>query len=928
MGPDGSATVAGFTGSSDFPTTSGAYDETHNGSTDAFVAKLSLPGSGSVEPDLIITGLDPNPDEAPPGGSVSVAFSVLNIGQTASMPSQTNLRLGTSPIDVTVDDPLLAEIQVPAVDPGTFLEFQEDVTIPAGLTPGTYYLWAIADVNGTAGQTPEGELNDKVNVAFEVTDCQSTTIQVLEVDHPLLLQFGATHRIEWEADPGQLVDLFLMEDPNADPPTTSNLIQIASDVDGGSFDWLVTDVGFQRTRLLIRDSTNPCGFGTSQHWVLSETEDNWLTKLHGDGTFEPFLPDWHGWQFGNNRESLFPMEWFANDPQFQYMSGQDPFTDRPYEDYGDWYGGLPVVRSMFPDWPSWVRTFGKSQTYSSGSNPMPLLSEANRWAGSAIGHGWVGSCSGLAVSSLAWFADEIRFKQSFEGFDGFSHLNEAGNLSGGFLDPDDRAQDYLRELNNALWYYYEHPIQMAHVDQVRNKTVAESLVDLQSMMTNEGHLNSGYLYFNGHIRRMDGSTTTFAHAVLPFRTEPTDSNEPECLSGVGCVKLYVYDPNWPGDDILYMVLDPMANHWDYATPFFGHDIISSDLLFVMDPVDNYYGFRQLARETDELIVDYVGGSSIKVSTLDGHELSISNDAGETLSYLEGHISNNIEGAYPVIFPVGGPTHPHGYSLPEAVYSINLVSAESTLVTIRDRDISYVYLRTGDADADSLGVTNSVLEVFGGSGSASVSLRGRAGGNAVRFGFDRRSAEDKLRFSFVEEPILDAEMAGETFPYDLYLETQDGDQRRRFAHGEVAIVGGSTHRVLVDWATLGDSDVAIEIDLDSDGVPDDTLFVDNQLPTDIEGSPEGSLPSTTSIESVFPNPAAGTATVRYALAESGNARLRLFDILGREVAVLSNRVETQGRYESEFDVSSLANGVYFIRLEAGNAVVSRQVTVMH
>jgi len=46
-------------------------------------------------------------------------------------------------------------------------------------------------------------------------------------------------------------------------------------------------------------------------------------------------------------------------------------------------------------------------------------------------------------------------------------------------------------------------------------------------------------------------------------------------------------------------------------------------------------------------------------------------------------------------------------------------------------------------------------------------------------------------------------------------------------------------------------------------------------------------------------------------------LKIYDILGREIATLLNEVKHPGNYEVKFDASELPSGVYLYRLEAGS-----------
>ncbi len=66
---------------------------------------------------------------------------------------------------------------------------------------------------------------------------------------------------------------------------------------------------------------------------------------------------------------------------------------------------------------------------------------------------------------------------------------------------------------------------------------------------------------------------------------------------------------------------------------------------------------------------------------------------------------------------------------------------------------------------------------------------------------------------------------------------------------------------------------------------------------------------------FPNPFTQSTTIRYSLPQSMQVRLAVFDILGREVAVLVQERQDAGIYSVEFDAGVLPAGVYLARLEA-------------
>jgi hypothetical protein len=56
-------------------------------------------------------------------------------------------------------------------------------------------------------------------------------------------------------------------------------------------------------------------------------------------------------------------------------------------------------------------------------------------------------------------------------------------------------------------------------------------------------------------------------------------------------------------------------------------------------------------------------------------------------------------------------------------------------------------------------------------------------------------------------------------------------------------------------------------------------------------------------------------------------LVIYDVLGREVALLVNQKLNPGRYETEFDGTKLASGVYFYSLEAGNFSQTKKMVLV-
>ncbi|MBC8043295.1 MAG: S8 family peptidase [Rhizobacter sp.] len=69
---------------------------------------------------------------------------------------------------------------------------------------------------------------------------------------------------------------------------------------------------------------------------------------------------------------------------------------------------------------------------------------------------------------------------------------------------------------------------------------------------------------------------------------------------------------------------------------------------------------------------------------------------------------------------------------------------------------------------------------------------------------------------------------------------------------------------------------------------------------------------------YPNPFNPNTVIAYQLSRNSEVRLKVFDVLGREVATLVNAKQAAGNYSVRFDASNLSSGIYFYRLNAGSS----------
>ncbi|MBN1447063.1 MAG: T9SS type A sorting domain-containing protein [Bacteroidetes bacterium] len=88
-----------------------------------------------------------------------------------------------------------------------------------------------------------------------------------------------------------------------------------------------------------------------------------------------------------------------------------------------------------------------------------------------------------------------------------------------------------------------------------------------------------------------------------------------------------------------------------------------------------------------------------------------------------------------------------------------------------------------------------------------------------------------------------------------------------------------------------------------------------------------IPRTCELHQNYPNPFNPSTTIEYLIPGHGNVRLRGFDLLGREVAVLVDEIRQSGVYAVEFIGTKHPSGIYVYQLEWNGAVMTRRMTLL-
>ncbi|RPI60879.1 MAG: T9SS C-terminal target domain-containing protein, partial [Ignavibacteriales bacterium] len=98
-----------------------------------------------------------------------------------------------------------------------------------------------------------------------------------------------------------------------------------------------------------------------------------------------------------------------------------------------------------------------------------------------------------------------------------------------------------------------------------------------------------------------------------------------------------------------------------------------------------------------------------------------------------------------------------------------------------------------------------------------------------------------------------------------------------------------------------------------------------LTVDVNDNPE--IPVEYSLSQNYPNPFNPSTKITYSVASLSNVSLKIYDILGREVLTLVNEEKPAGRYEVNFNASSLASGVYFYQIKAGSFIQTKKLMLL-
>ena len=91
--------------------------------------------------------------------------------------------------------------------------------------------------------------------------------------------------------------------------------------------------------------------------------------------------------------------------------------------------------------------------------------------------------------------------------------------------------------------------------------------------------------------------------------------------------------------------------------------------------------------------------------------------------------------------------------------------------------------------------------------------------------------------------------------------------------------------------------------------------------------EDQIPTQYSLSQNYPNPFNPSTTIHFSVPSSEFVTLKVFDVLGNEVATLVNEEKLAGTYEINFNADGLSSGIYFYKLHAGSFVETKKMILI-
>jgi uncharacterized membrane protein len=708
---------------------------------------------------------------------------------------------------------------------------------------------------------------------------------------------GEKDTIKWI---GGRKDQILIVDYSIDSGKTFLLIDFVGSADTGIFVWTPPrDFLSKKCFIRIVDFNDQTKADTSDMFRIKP----YILTRDSSGQYEPYRPEEDRWGFWNNPADMWPPTWYQH---FDYR-GIDPFTNSSYSLWQGGYIFFWATSADYPDWVSWVNTFGVDACYVSTALRIYSPTAVLRW--DAFKRSWKGSCFGLATSNALAFSYKGQFHTAFSGFPAFANAITAPSDSG--------AKTVVHEL---FTHQVGNPHSAYRNDVRSSKTPTETLNDLKQMLTDD----------DGSVRILcleNNGSGGGAHAILAYGIDK-DPIVPNAYY------IRVYDNSYSTSAVRIWI-NTAANggtgSWSYANrPGWGGE----KYLYLYDPAVDYFNHPTFAKPGMQQSPFVLAQTELRIFPPISASTRIRDNAGNVTGFFGNTIHEDIPGSTPLVLINGSETPPYGYALPTGTYSvsINNFAADTAKAFLFTGNRTVSYRRTGARpdQTDRLFFDGGVAVANPDQQIKTVSLTTIINETTREKLFALSSIElsqnDSVKIENPDSNTLRLISQGTAKDYDLELNYVSGSGIGRFGTENIPLSANTTHRIAPDWNNVTTGTLKIFIDRGNDGTIDDTLSLKNHL-TGMGSTEEPVIPQEYRLEQNYPNPFNPATTIRYALPKASYVSLKIYNVLGQVVVTLVDGIEEAGYHSVEWNASRCASGAYFYRLQAGSFAASKRLAVL-
>jgi hypothetical protein len=122
-------------------------------------------------------------------------------------------------------------------------------------------------------------------------------------------------------------------------------------------------------------------------------------------------------------------------------------------------------------------------------------------------------------------------------------------------------------------------------------------------------------------------------------------------------------------------------------------------------------------------------------------------------------------------------------------------------------------------------------------------------------------------------------------------------------------------------------VPVDKDVAFKTVPDANITDIATVQEDLSLEKKSVIPDHTFLGANYPNPFNPTTTIQFGLKNAGMVKIRIYDVLGREIATLVNEQLPAGMHQVVWNGSMQSSGIYFVRMEATGFVETRKLFLL-